>query len=129
MYIFCFILLTYFQVTYSFTWCKNRQITFFNYQQVVPTLTICYAYYQNGKEELDKLLKFLDIDLDEKLKCDIIEMCSFEKMQKDKGSDKMSEAFLKRDFKFYRKGITPYPAEFPKYTCPSSISGDVCYQF
>lgn len=58
----------------------------------------------NGKEELDKLLKFLDLQLDDKLKCDIIDMCGFEKMQNDKGKDKMTDAFFRKDFKFYRKG-------------------------
>jgi hypothetical protein len=66
----------------------------------------CFSYdYQNGKEELDKLLKFLDLQLDDKLKCDIIDMCGFEKMQNDKGKDKMADAFFRKDFKFYRKGI------------------------
>ena len=66
---------------------------------------MCHSYGQDGKEELDKLLRFLDIDLDDMLKSDIIDMCGFEKMQKDKGKDKMGEMNLRKDFKFFRKGI------------------------
>ncbi|XP_053376363.1 sulfotransferase 1C4-like [Mercenaria mercenaria] len=58
----------------------------------------------NGRDELDKLLKFLDIQLDEQLKNDIIDMCGFKKMAEEKGKDKISEAFIKPDFKFFRKG-------------------------
>ena len=65
---------------------------------------MCSVYYQNGQEELDKLLKFLDIELDEQLKCDIIDMCGFEKMQEEKEKDEMIGPFMRKDYKFFRKG-------------------------
>lgn len=62
-------------------------------------------FFQNGREELDKLLKFLGIDLDEKLKGDIIEMCGFQKMSVEKERDETLQELKKKDFQFFRKGI------------------------
>ncbi|XP_053374864.1 sulfotransferase 1A1-like [Mercenaria mercenaria] len=58
----------------------------------------------NGREELDKLLKFLDIQLDEQLKNDIIDKCGFKKMSEEKGSDKIFDIYCKPGFNFFRKG-------------------------
>ncbi|XP_053376361.1 sulfotransferase 1B1-like isoform X2 [Mercenaria mercenaria] len=58
----------------------------------------------NGREELDKLLKFLDIQLDEQLKNDIIDTCGFKKMSEEKGEGKIYEEYSKPGFKFFRKG-------------------------
>ncbi|XP_053376632.1 sulfotransferase 1B1-like [Mercenaria mercenaria] len=55
----------------------------------------------NGREELDKLLKFLDIQLDEQLKNDITDMCGFKKMTEDKAE---TYEYSKPGFKFFRKG-------------------------
>ena len=50
------------------------------------------------------MLKFLDVQLDDQLKKDIIEMCDFDKMKSDKEAAKTYDAFSKPDFKFFRKG-------------------------
>ncbi|KAL4223289.1 Sulfotransferase [Mactra antiquata] len=56
----------------------------------------------NGLEELDKLLKFLEIDLDDEMKKDIMHKCGFDQMAKK--HNPMAEKMLNEGFKFLRKG-------------------------
>ncbi|XP_053376110.1 sulfotransferase 1E1-like [Mercenaria mercenaria] len=58
------------------------------------------------ENELNKLLKFLDIELDMTLKNSIIDACSFEKMTKEKElvSKELSEKIIRGGFNFFRKG-------------------------
>ncbi|XP_053376566.1 uncharacterized protein LOC123535334 [Mercenaria mercenaria] len=65
--------------------------------------TLCFEN-QNGLEEIDRLLKFLDVDLSEELKKDIIHMCGFENMANKTMPSDMEKVFFKQDFKFFRKG-------------------------
>lgn len=61
----------------------------------------------NGEQELDKLLKFLEVELDDKLKQDILEACGFEKMAKEKQlllPKELSDKVFNANFNFYRKG-------------------------
>ncbi|XP_060551716.1 sulfotransferase 1C4-like [Ruditapes philippinarum] len=71
-----------------------------------PGFPLHIMYYEDLKKdekaELDKLLAFLGVQIDDQLKQDIIEMCKFDKMKADKG--KTYEAFTKSDFEFFRKG-------------------------
>lgn len=66
------------------------------------------VYYEDlkmkGMQEMDRLLTFLNINLDEKLKTEIFDNCGFEKMAKDKFDKNVSEIFMKPDFSFFRKG-------------------------
>jgi hypothetical protein len=62
-------------------------------------------YTQNGSEEIEKLLKFLGVDLDNNLKNDILKQCGFDIMVKrDKMPPAFKEMFFKSDFIFLRKG-------------------------
>ncbi|XP_060586560.1 sulfotransferase 1B1-like isoform X1 [Ruditapes philippinarum] len=66
-------------------------------------------YYEdmkkNGSEEIEKLLKFLGVDLDNNLKNDILKQCGFDIMVKrDKVPPAFKEMFFKSDFSFLRKG-------------------------
>ena len=54
---------------------------------------------------MKKLCKFLEIDLEEDLIQEILDLCDFKKMAKDKISAKLlSSGRLMNDFKFFRKG-------------------------
>ena len=54
---------------------------------------------------MKKLCKFLEIDLDEDIIQDILDLCDFNKMAKDKISAKLlTSGRLVNDFKFFRKG-------------------------
>jgi len=72
---------------------------------------------QDGVAELDKILKFLEVELDDKLKQDIIENCGFDKMKKEKAPIKMKtllgEFTIKDMFnegkEFFRKGTRGNP--------------------
>lgn len=66
---------------------------------------VFFLLYQDGLNEFDKLVKFLDVDIDEKLKHEIIDMCGFEKMQADKVfTELLNDDFLKDGYSFFRKG-------------------------
>ncbi|XP_045172035.2 sulfotransferase 1E1-like [Mercenaria mercenaria] len=58
------------------------------------------------KTELNKLLQFLDADLDITLKNGIIEACSFQNMAKEKEimSKELIQRLFKEGFRFFRKG-------------------------
>lgn len=62
--------------------------------------------FQNGFVEIDKLDKFLGLDVDESLKGEIIEMCDFDNMSADKKQDleQAKEKWFTNDFMFFRKG-------------------------
>ena len=53
--------------------------------------------------EVRRLCEFLEVDLDAKTQADIVDMCSFEKMSKEKDEKAKSRSFHEA-FKFYRKG-------------------------
>ena len=54
---------------------------------------------------MKKLCKFLEIDLEEDIIQEILDLCDFKKMAKDKISAKLlSSGRLMNDFKFFRKG-------------------------
>lgn len=61
-------------------------------------------FFQDSKTEVNKLLKFLDIELEEKLKEDIMEMCNFQKMAEEKERDELLNTYWNKDFQFFRKG-------------------------
>lgn len=71
---------------------------------ILPNISF---FYQNGVEELDKLARFLEVDLTDKLRDEIVEMCSIDKMQKEKPS--FEELFknigVNNGYSFFRKGI------------------------
>lgn len=76
--------------------------------------------FQDGKKEINRLLKFLDIELEEKLIKDIMEMCNFQKMAEEKERDEILNTYWNKDFQFFRKGklclfIYWYPIFL--YTC------------
>lgn len=58
--------------------------------------------FQNGLEELDKLVKFLEIELNEDLKKEIIHMCGFDQMLNKNW--KSFDHMFKEGFVFMRKG-------------------------
>ncbi|XP_060586558.1 sulfotransferase 1B1-like [Ruditapes philippinarum] len=65
-------------------------------------------YYEdmkiNGIEEIEKLLKFLDVELEENLKKDILHNCGFDIMVKKQIPPAIKEMLFKSDFRFLRKG-------------------------
>lgn len=72
-----------------------------------PLLTLYYEDIKlNGAKELDRLLQFLGVDLDEQLKKDILDACSFERMSKEKmlGPKHLVEKAFHQGFNFFRKG-------------------------
>lgn len=66
--------------------------------------TVTNLLLQNCKEVLQKLLQFLDIDIDEDLQAQIIENCGFHKMASTKYPDHVKEQFSKPGFNIFRKG-------------------------
>ncbi|XP_053376105.1 sulfotransferase 1C4-like [Mercenaria mercenaria] len=60
----------------------------------------------NGMNEMNRLLKFLDVDIDEQLKKDILEACGFEKMAVEKTlvAKDTIKAIFHPGFQFFRKG-------------------------
>ncbi|XP_060586569.1 sulfotransferase 1C4-like isoform X4 [Ruditapes philippinarum] len=66
-------------------------------------------YYEdmkrNGTEEIEKLLKFLGVDIDNNLKNDILKQCGFDTMVKrEMYPPAVKELYFKSDFRFLRKG-------------------------
>ncbi|XP_052799236.1 sulfotransferase 1A1-like [Mya arenaria] len=67
----------------------------------------------DGLKELDRLLEFLGVDLDDNLKIEIIQQCGFEKMKEEKrltvekasGGPPASKLMFKEGFNFFRKGM------------------------
>jgi len=61
---------------------------------------------QNGVAELNNLLKFLDVDLENDLKKNIIEQCKFEVMAKEKPKLKYEFGIPPEEVQkaFFRKG-------------------------
>ena len=55
---------------------------------------------------MENLAKFLEVNLTETLKHEIMDMCSFEKMSKEKVAlaDDIGHDAVKNGFNFYRKG-------------------------
>lgn len=62
-----------------------------------------FMCFQNGLQELKKLIKFLDVDFEDDLKKNILDMCEFKKMSsKESGPD--GPRYFKDGFTFFRKG-------------------------
>ncbi|XP_052799244.1 sulfotransferase 1B1-like [Mya arenaria] len=57
----------------------------------------------NGMKEIERLIQFLEIDISDSLKKDILDMCGFQKMAADK-FNKNAEQFFNGNFLFFRKG-------------------------
>ena len=75
-------------------------------------------FFKNGPAEIDKLIKFLEVDMDDELKQAILDNCNFKKMAKDKIPVDMAEQVFKTEFNFFRKGEL---YKFVKYRWLSSI--------
>lgn len=85
----------------------NNNVTLLLTRAIIPL--VCYQLlflFQNGLVEIDKLDKFLGLDLDESLKREIIDMCGFEKMSADKKQawEAHKEKMFSNGFMFFRKG-------------------------
>lgn len=78
-----------------------------NDQNKLTFCRTCAFFYQNGVEELDKLARFLEVDLTDKLRDEIVEMCSIDKMQKEKPSfiELFKNIGVNNGYSFFRKGI------------------------
>lgn len=67
-------------------------------------------YYEDlkldGEAELERLLNFLDIELDKQLQKDILNACGFDKMASDKfqGPKHIVDKMFRENFRFFRKG-------------------------
>lgn len=56
-------------------------------------------------EELDRLVKFLGLDIEESLKKEIQDMCEFEKMAQDRNPEMgVDKTRVNEGFTFFRKG-------------------------
>ncbi|XP_045172039.2 sulfotransferase 1B1-like [Mercenaria mercenaria] len=66
------------------------------------------VYYENiklnGHDEIDKLAKFLGVELDGALKQDIMKACSFESMASKEIPEDIASNFFKTHFRIFRKG-------------------------
>lgn len=73
-----------------------------------PGFPLHVMYYEdlklNGPAEMDKVAKFLGVELDDKLKGEILKSCGFETMAERSVKEKVHEGLLKEDFQFFRKG-------------------------
>ncbi|XP_060587376.1 sulfotransferase 1B1-like [Ruditapes philippinarum] len=59
----------------------------------------------NGTEEIEKLLKFLGVEIDANLKNNILQQCDFDSMvERKKIPPGAIEMFMKSDFRLFRKG-------------------------
>ena len=62
--------------------------------------------FQNGPVEIEKLVKFLGVDMDDKLKEAILDNCNFKKMATEKTHKEVAEKWFNKDFSFFRKGLS-----------------------
>lgn len=62
------------------------------------------SIFQDPASELNKLANFLGIEACADFKAQIIDMCDFEKMAKDKFSEEAKKLSFKGEFTFFRKG-------------------------
>ncbi|XP_052797559.1 sulfotransferase 1E1-like [Mya arenaria] len=87
-------------------------------------------------EELERLISFLEIDISDNLKRDILDMCSFQKMAADKIT-KQEEVLFNENFRFFRKGevenwktwFTVEQNEYFESEWNKQIRADTIFQF
>ncbi|XP_045171746.1 sulfotransferase 1B1-like [Mercenaria mercenaria] len=66
------------------------------------------VYYENLKlncdKEMDRLLKFLGVEMEDGLKQQIMKMCGFESMAAKEIPKEITDIFFKKNFRIFRKG-------------------------
>ncbi|WAR12772.1 ST1B1-like protein [Mya arenaria] len=97
---------------------KDTAVSFFNHmrgmkmynyvlEDVIEAMPLHVMYFldlkMNGMKEMERLVTFLEIDISDSLKRDILDMCGFEKMAAEKITKK-EEWLFNENFRFFRKG-------------------------
>ncbi|XP_052818309.1 sulfotransferase 1B1-like [Mya arenaria] len=84
---------------------KDTAVSFFNHMRGMKMYNYGNGQWkkQNGMKEMERLVTFLEIDISDSLKRDILDMCGFEKMAAEKITKK-EEWLFNENFRFFRKG-------------------------